>query len=416
MEAQQLSLDVSKTVNQEEINLLDLIIALVKRKRLIAAITSGMTVLALMACVVVTPVYQGTAEILPRQESSATSGLLNMLGAAAGALTGLSGVSPTTSSDVYVGLLQSSAVLDRIIDRFNLMQVYKLNRFLGKWRSYTREDAREDLTDNALIESDSASGLITIGIQDSDPAKAAEMANSFIEELTRLNQHLQVVEANQRRQFFEGELEKTAEALARAEEAVRMFQEATGALQIDEQARAVMTGIATLEAQVAAKEIQLKVMKTYATQNNPDIKRLQEELNALRQERKKLEEKEQNYYSHADTLIPTGKIPSLGTEYLRKQREFKYQQTLWEVLIKQYEVARLDEAKNSSAVQVVAEATVPEKKYKPKMVLMVIVGAVVGFILAVAAAITIEAIRKASRNPTNVERLEDFRRYFRRRI
>ena len=233
-----------------------------------------------------------------------------MLGSAAGALTGLTGLAPTTPSDVYVGLLKSYAVLDRIIDRFNLLEVYKNDRFLGKWRSYTREDAREDLTDNALIESDSASGIITIAIQDTDPAKAAEMSNSFVDELIKLTRNLEVIEASRRRLFFEGELQKTVRGLARAEEEVRMFQETTGALQIDEQARAVMTGIATLEAQVAAKEIQLKVMKTYATQNNPDIKRVQEELNALRQERKKLEEKEQSYYDQADTLIPTGKIPA----------------------------------------------------------------------------------------------------------
>ena len=138
MEVQQLNMDENKTINQEEINLLDLVIALLKRKRLIAAITSGITVLALVACMVVTPVYQGTAEILPRQESSTTTGLLSMLGAAAGAaFTGLTGMSPTSSSDLYVGLLQSYTVLDRVIDQFNLMEVYKHDRFLGNWRSYT---------------------------------------------------------------------------------------------------------------------------------------------------------------------------------------------------------------------------------------------------------------------------------------
>ena len=241
------------------------------------------------------------------------------------------------------------------------------------------------------------------------------MANSYVTQLTKLTQNLEEIEASRRRQFFEGELKKTVAALTRAEEEVRDFQEATGALQIDEQARAVMTGIATLEAQVAAKEIQLKVMNTYATQNNPDTKRVLEELNALRQERRKLEEKEQGYYNTANTLIPTTKIPSLGTEYLRKQREFKYQQTLWEVLLKQYEVARLDEAKNSTAVQVVAEAIIPEKKYKPKLVLMLIVGTLVGFTIGVAAAVTLEAVRRAAMNPNNSERMKDLRNCFIRR-
>jgi tyrosine-protein kinase Etk/Wzc len=412
MDAHQFSLNENATFNEEEINLLDLIIALLKRKRMIAAVTSGVGILALIACLVVTPVYQGAGEILPRQESSATSGLLAMLGSAAGAVAGLTGLAPSTPSDVYVGLLKSYAVLDRIIDRFNLLEVYKNDRFLGRWRTYTREDAREDLTDNALIESDSASGIITVSIQDPDPVKAAGMSNSFVDELMKLTRNLEIIEASRRRLFFEGELQKTSQALARAEEDVRSFQENTGALQLDEQARAVMTGIATLEAQVAAAEIQLKVMKTYATQNNPDIKRLQEQLNALREERKKLEEKEVSYFDLANSVIPTGKIPALGTEYLRKQREFKYQQTLWEVLLKQYEVARLDEARDSSTIQIIADATVPEKKYKPKMPLVVAVSTLVGMVLALTAAVIAEAVQKSSSNPANKQRMEDFRQNF----
>jgi tyrosine-protein kinase Etk/Wzc len=412
MEAHQFTLDGNTSFNEEEINLLDLIIALLKRKRMIAAVTSGMAIIALTACLVVTPIYQGTAEILPRQESSTTSGLLAMLGSAAGAFTGLTGLSPSTTSDIYVGLLKSYSVVDRIIDRFNLLEVYKNDRILGRWRSYTREDAREDLIENALIESDSASGIITVSVQDPDAVKSAEMSNGFIAELMKLSRNLEIIEASRRRVFFEEELQKTNQALARAEEELRNFQETTGALQLDEQARAVMTGIATLEAQVAATEIQLKVMKTYATQNNSDTKRLQEELNALREERKKLEAKEASYYDQANSVIPTGKIPALGTEYLRKTRELKYQQTLWEVLLKQYEVARLDEARNSSAIQIVADAIVPEKKYKPKMPLIVAVSAMVGLVLALSAAVIAEAVQRSAGNPSNKQRMEDFRQNF----
>ena len=261
-------------VDQEEVNLLELAVVLLKRKRLILAVASGLAVLTLVLCLVITPIYQGTAQILPPSEDSATSSILSQLSGAAGAAVGLLGVSTAPSALTYVGILKSNTVFDAIIDQFGLMDVFRNNRFLGRWRNYYREDARDDLLDITKIELDTESNMISISVQDENPNKSAKIANSFVTELKNILHSIDVAEATQRRSFFLGQFKQTLQDVTKAEEELKRFEQATGAIQLDEQARAVLAGIAALEAQAAAKEIELKVMKTYATERNPDLMRV----------------------------------------------------------------------------------------------------------------------------------------------
>ena len=383
----------------DEINLLDYLIVLLKWKRLILGITLGAAIITAIISLTMPPIYRAETKILPPQQgSSSAAQLLSQLGGAAGLVGGAVGIK--TTNDLYIALLKSRPALDSIIDRFKLMELYKAKK---------REDARRALASALKAQDDKKSGIVTIGVEDKDPKWAAEIANAFVEELKNLNKGFAVTEAAQRRLFFEEQLKDTKDALIRSEESVKGFQERTGAIKIDEQATAVIGGIAQLRAQIAAKEVQLKVMRTYATPQNPDIQRAEEELRGMREQLRRLETESGNH--NPDPLMPTGRIPAVGTEYIRKLREFKYQEALYEILLKQYEAARLDEVRDAAIIQVIEKAIPPEQRVKPKRRQMVMIAMITGFFLSVFAAFFMEYKEKAYSDPENKERIDTFRRY-----
>jgi len=387
-------------INQDdEINLLDYLIVLLKRKKLIIIITFGVAIITAIYSFTLPPIYKAETKILPPQQSSTGTAaqLISQFGGAASLLGGAVGTK--SSSDLYMGLMKSRPVLDRIIDRFKLMELYK---------SKSREGARFGLAGIIKSQDDKKSGIITVGIENKDPKLAADLANAFIEELRIFNKGLAVTEASQRRLFFEEQLKDAKESLVRAEETMKGFQERTGAVQIDAQSRAVLEGIANLRAQIAAKEVQLKVIRTYATSQNPDLQNVDEELKGLKIELSKLESRGGSGYN---TLMPTGRVPSIGTEYVRKVRDLKFNETLYELLLKQYEAAKLDEARDATVIQVIEKAIPPEQKIKPKRRQMVMIAAVTGFFFSIFAAFFMEYKEKASKDPENKERLETLKKY-----
>lgn len=388
--------------NEEiEINLLDYLIVLAKRKGLIVIITFGLMFIVAIYSLVVSPVYKAETKILPPQQagSSMAAQLLNQLGPAGGVIGGVSAMK--TPNELYVALLKSNTVLDRVIERFNIIKTEKLK---------TKTDARKFLLDRMKTQDDKKSGIITIGIEDKNPRKSAEITNAFIEELKSLNKGLAVTEASQRRLFFQEQLEDIKKALVRSEEEIKGFQEKTGALKIDEQAKAMIESIARLRAEIAAKEVELKVMKTYSTGQNPDVKKLEEAIRGMRAEIGKLESKTGSGY---DPLMPTGRMPQVGTEYVRKLRDFKFNETLYELLFKQYEAAKLDEAKDAAIIQIIDKAEPPEKRIKPKRTQMIMIAGLVGFFFSLFAVFFMEYMDKSSRDPENSERVNTLKRYFR---
>jgi tyrosine-protein kinase Etk/Wzc len=389
-----------KTEQDDEINLLDYLIILVKHKKLIIAITLCAAIITTIICFIIPPTFQAKTAILPpQQSSSATAQLLSQMGGVGG-LGGALGAGVQTSSDLYVGFLKSTTVADRIIDRFDLMKLYDV--------SY-RETARKKLLEDVLDASaDKNSGIITITIEDKDAKRAADMANAFVEELKHLTKGLAVTEAAHRRLFFEEQVKDAKTSLTKAEEAMKSFQEKTGVVDTTEQAKAVIEGFAQLSAQVAAKEVELKVMKTYSTPNNPDVQKAEEALVGLKAEMNKLEVKDKGAH---DPIIPTVKIPELGTEYARKLRDVTFNETLFELLAKQYESAKLDEARDAAVIQVIDKALPPTKKANPKTVLLVAVAACGGFFLSVMLAFLIEYKERASKNPKTKEKFETLRKY-----
>lgn len=386
--------------DEDEINLLDLLIVLAKHKKLIMGVTLGAAVIMAAISLTMAPIFTAETKIfVPQSAPSISTQLLNQLGP----IVGLTSASKTPS-DLYIELLKSRPVRDRIIDRFDLMKLYK---------SRTRQQAQKTLLGHMKPKKDAKSDVITLGVEDKDPLRAALMANAFIEEFQDLNKALALTEASRRRLFFEDQLKDAKVSLSKAEDAMKAFQERTGAVKIEAQATAVIEGIGQLQAQIAAKEIQIKVMRTYSTSQNPDVLRAEEELRGMREQVGRLESKS----SSDSVMVPTGNIPSASTEYMRRMRDLKFNETLYELLLGQYQSAKLDEARDALLVQVIEKAVPPERKTKPKRSIMVLWAMITGLIVSSCTAFVLEYKENASRNPETLERMDALKRHmsFRRK-
>jgi capsular polysaccharide biosynthesis protein len=232
-------LEEKQTLQQDdEINLLDYLIVLAKRKKLILQITFGAAIIAAIISLILPPIYKAETKILPPQQQSTSMAaqFMSQIGELAGLAGSVAGIK--TTDELYISMFKTRPILDNIIDRFKLMEVYKTK---------SRENARKSLLGRIKIRGDKKSGIITVGIEDKDPKMAADIANAFVEELKKFNKGLAVTEASQRRLFFEEQLNDVKISLVKAEEAVRGFQEKTEALEVKEQAKAVIEGIANLK-------------------------------------------------------------------------------------------------------------------------------------------------------------------------
>jgi uncharacterized protein involved in exopolysaccharide biosynthesis len=219
--------------------------------------------------------------------------------------------------------------------------------------------------------------LIEISFEDKDRQRAADVANAYVDELRNLTQNIAVTEASQRRLFFEQQLKQAKDDLAAAEVALKDTQQKTGMIQLSSQARATIEAIGRLRAKIAATEVELQAMGSFATEQNPDYILVKQQLAGLRVQLNKFEQGESDA---GDPLVASGKIPAVGLEYVRRFREVKYREAIFELMAKQYEVARLDEAKEAAIIQVVDQAVVPDRKSSPHRAVIVLVSLFLGML------------------------------------
>lgn len=380
------------TYQDDEISMLELAITLAKHKKPILAAPLLVGVLAAIYTLIIPPTYTADTKILPPQQQSSAA---SMLASQLGVLTGGAGASLgiKNPNDMYVSMLKSRAVSNNLIRRFQLKTVYETE---------TITDTRKAL-ESATKVTAGKDGLITISVDDHDPMRAASLANGYIEELQRLTQVLAVTDASQRRLFYEKQLIQVKQQLSDAEIALKQNQEQTGLFQLEAQGSAFAEASANLKAQIAMKEVQLNAMRTFATANNPDYVRTRQEVAGLRAQLTKIEV----------GTVPIGKAPAAGLENIRKTRDLKYYETLFELLSKQYELAKLDEAKESSLIQVLDKAVTPEKRSKPKRAQIVLIAALAAGFLAVLGAFVAEAMQKAKEDDENGAQLAQLRNYLR---
>ncbi len=360
---------------EEEINLLELVQVVAKRKRLIARISAGTALLAVAVSLFLPNIYSAKATVLPPQKD--TGGGLSALLGQAGGLAGLAaGMGLGGSADLYLGILKSRSVADAVIKRLDLAKVFKTK---------TPDETRKALEGVVKMQA-GKDGIITITAEDKDPQRTAAMANAFVEELGRKSVQLNLTKAGTERAFLEKRLDVVKDDLKRAEDDLRAFQEKNKAVKVDSQAAASIQGIAQLKAEIVAKEVQLASLRSYETDESPEVKVVQAAIGKLRGQLGALA----GNGGSGDGIPSMGSVPDLGLEYARRMREVKTQEAIYEQLTKQYEVAKLTEAKDSSSLQVLDEAVVPVKKSKPKRSLIVILATVTAFFVSVFLAFILE--------------------------
>lgn len=369
--------------DQDEIHLLDVLVALGRQKKIMFGTPIVIGTLSLLAALFMSPIFLSTAVILPPQQEQnmGVSAVLGQLGGLGGGLK--------NPNDLYIGMLQSRTIADKIIIQFDLKERFEVKTF---------DEARKILSGISEIVSDKSS-TISVKVENKDAKFAAELANAYVNELSKLTQTLALSDSSRRRAFFEKQLNTAKEDLADAEVVLRKTQEKTGMLQLDGQVKGIIDNVAQLEATIGAKNVQLRAMRSFATVHNPDYLRLQEEIRGLAAQLESL--KSGNLSKDGDLIVPTGKIPEVGVEYIRSLRNLKYYETIFDLLAKQYELAKIAEAKDSSTVQILDQAVPAEKKLKPKRLLIVLAGFFGGGMLGLLLALLRESYLKSRRSSTS---------------
>jgi tyrosine-protein kinase Etk/Wzc len=390
------------SVAETDVSVLDMLALLVVHRGFIARFVLISAVLATILAFVLPVRYEAKIVLLPpSQNSSIASAVLGQIGGAGsslgalGSLASLGGLGLKNTTDMYVSFLSSRTVEDAMIQRFGLMAEYREKKM---------SDTRKVFERRTSVVAGNKDGLIRISFEDRDPKRAAELANGYVDEFRKLSATLAVTEAARRRVFFEGQLQQAKDDLATAEEAMRKTQQSTGVLQIDSQARALIESTALLRAQVVAKEVQIQSMRSYAAEDNPVLIVAKEQLSALQSQLEQLAGSQHDEGS--DIVLSKGRVTEAGLEYIRRYRDLKYHETVFELLAKELEIAKLDEAREGEIVQVVDAAVPPDKRSSPHRLLIIIGSTVLSFFAAVGWIKVREGMSRSFELPENRRRLD----------
>lgn len=383
---------------QEDLTFLDFLIIISQRKRLVGIVTAICTATALILAFALPQRYTATVTILPPQGSSSMSSMLaGQLAGMNSAVTGMASnmLGMKNVNDMYVSMLKSRSVEDAVIQRYGLQSEYRKTYLV---------DTRKALEKHTKIDGSTKDGLIRLSFSDRNPGRASEVANGYIDQFKNLSQHLAITEASQRRVIFESQLDKTKKDLEDADEALKKTQLSTGMVQVDGQARAMIDSAARLRAQIVSKEVQIEAMRSYAGDENPALTQAQTELDGLRAQFNKMVGSKGG--TADDVFIPKGEVPQAGLEYVRRLRDVKYYEAIFDLLAKQLELAKLDEAREGGFIQIVDPAVAPEQKSFPKRGLFVVAGIAVGFTVGIMLALLQGGLVRMQHNPATKDKLD----------
>ncbi len=383
------------STGDDEMSLLDLLIVLAKHKKLVLGLPFVVGLAVAAYSLTLPNIYTASARILPPQQSqSSASAMLAQLGGIAGLVGGAAGLK--SPNDLYVAMLKSRTVADNMIQRFDLMKTWKID-------IEHPSDAYKALEGVTKITSEK-DGTITVEVDDKDTKRAAELANAYIDELVKFTSILAVTEASQRRLFFERQFALAKDNLSKAEAAARQALQTGGLVKVDEQGRAMVEVTARLRGQITVKEVQIGAMRSFAADRNPDLQMAQQELASLKRELAKIEGVGG---TNATTNSPSGQV----SDSLSLLRNVKYHEVIFELLARQYEIAKIDEAKESSVIQVMDKAIEPDRKSKPKRAILVILWTMAAGLAGIILAFFREALIKARSDPEQAQRLKTIKRY-----
>ncbi len=376
----------------DEFSLLDVLIVLAKHKMFILGMPFLVAVITAGYSLTLPNIFTASTKILQSQAQSGLSAMMAQYGGIAGLVSEVA-----SDKNVYVAMLRSRYVADRLNQRFELMKRWRID---NKYPSLVYDE----LDRATRISYSKKDGVIDIAVDAEDPKFAAALANAYVDELLRMTSVLAVTEASQRRLFFERQFVLAKDNLANAEVAARQALQTGGLVKVDDQGRAMVEATARLRGQITVKEVQIGAMRTFAADGNPDLQLAQQELGSMKRELGKIE-------GASGAKASTDGRNGQGLDSLRLLREVKYRETVFELLARQYELAKIDEAKESAVIQVMDKAIEPDRRSRPKRSQMVVLAALVAFFIGIFLVFVREMMAKAKADPQQASRLLDLKRY-----
>ena len=392
---------IERLEEEDAISLLDLLLVFARHKKkiLIVPFLVGCAVAAYS--LQLPEIFTAQTTLIPSdQKQSSTMAMLGQLGPMADLLGAGGGAGSET--EVLVTMVKSRSIQDKIIAKHNFQNV--------DGESITMADARLNLGGVTTVSVGRKDGVITIAAEDESPKKAAQIANDYVLELEKLTRELALTAASQRRVFIEKQLTDAIDKLQVAEEGLKSTQQKSGLIQLDAQGRAIIEGVASLQAQIAAREVALGALRLSSTEENPDVLRLLTEIQQMQSQLARMEQAQPGQQTTNSIILSTSKIPEVGLEYLRRLRNLKYAETIHQLLAQQYQMAKVDEARDAPLLQVLDVAIPPEKRSRPKRAQMVLMAMVASGFAMCLLAFMLEAKRQAEEDPEQSEKVADLKK------
>ena len=377
----------------DEISLLDLLQTIVDNLRLLILGPLAVGITALGISFLIPPTYTAKTQFLPpQQQQSATASLLSSLGSLGGLAGAGGGIK--NPADQFLAYMKSVTLQDSLVERFNLLDRYEVK---------TKLDSRLKLKDNVRATS-GKDGLISLEVDDKDPQFAADLANAHVEELAKLLGRLATTEAQQRRLFFEKQLSLAKDKMIQSEIALKATGVSGSVLKASP--ASAVAAVAGLQAAVTAQEVKLGAMRGYLAETAPDFKQALNELANLRAQLGKQEK---------DTPSSIGKATAEG-DYITKYREFKYHETLFELFAKQFELAKVDEAREGAVIQILDVAQAPERKSKPKKAMIAIIATLAAGLALLLLVFVRQALSNACQDSESAQKMAQLKNSWRRSL
>ena len=389
-----------ESLDEEEtsIDFIALFRTLLGGKRTILAVSMGIFVVVTAYAFLVPPRYTSTTSFIPPNlngssaAATAISGQLTALGA--GDLLGV-----LRSGDLYAGILRSRSIAGALVKRFDLIHVYEVKK---------ESQAEGVLNSNTNVAVDPKSTIVTVEVTAKSPALAHDLASAYMDALRETDGRLALSQSSQRRLFFGQQLEKEKDALADAEVELKKTEEQSGLIAPSGQTEAEIKTIAETQAQLAIRETELAALRDSATEENPEVVRLRSEIDDLQGQLARLQ---RGGSSGSAATIPTSRVPEAELEYVRKEREVKYHEALFDMLSRQYEAARLDEARDAPVLQVLDSASYPDTKSSPKRSYYMLGGLIIGFIAGCAWVLVVRSIQTFLSISLNISQSDSMGKY-----
>jgi uncharacterized protein involved in exopolysaccharide biosynthesis len=382
----------TQQVQDEEIGLLDLLQTVVDNLRLIVFGALGAGLLALGGSFLIPPTYTAKTQFLPpQQQQSSASALIQSLGSMGGLAAAATGLK--NPADQYIAFMKSQSILDAMVDKFKLQERYNTK---------LKTDARKALLENTKIQVGKDS-IIQLEVEDKDPVFAAELANGYVVELRKLMGRLSLTEAQQRRAFFENKIIESKAELAQADKYLRSA--GVNASTLKSSPLAAVEVVAKLKGAITAQEIKIGGMRGYLTESAPEIKQALVELGILR-----------GQLSIAEKDDPKLNVGKLEDSYVERYRDYKYKETLYEMFAKQYELARVDEAREGAMIQVIDLAQPPERKSKPNKAILAIITTISSGLALLLFVFVKKALENAHLDPASANKFMELKNSWRRAL